>query len=242
MGGLRTIGWLGAFCNSPAQNPPQKMNNENKSPLETKTKKINWNLTLSWIFGVMFALAGAGQIITEPIMGILLIALSIIIIPFTREKINEKLDNRLSKKLIIIISVIVLIVVGVFASSDLETDNSKVKNNNNKQVVETKPKDDFVSIGETAYLRLPNTKDPEQMICLGPTKESYGQIMKSISVKDFLGVFEAGGFCVGNGTKVQVIDVSFSMKKVRIMEGVREIDQNVLLRTGWVATEWVVKD
>ncbi len=147
-------------------------------------------------------------------------------------------NQPLIKKLIIIFSIVVLIAVGVVMNDDSNIKKT-TKENVSRQKVETK---DFLTIGDTGYLRLPSTKNPEQMICLGPTKESYNQIMKSISAKDFLGVFEAGGFCTGNGTKVQVIDVSFSMKKVRIMEGVREIDQNVLLRTGWVATEWVVKD
>ena len=216
------------------------MDNKNES-FEVETKKKNRVRLISWILGVLIGFAGIEQISSEPIIGILFILLAVIIIPVTREKITQKLDNRLSKNMMIGIAIIVLVIVVIVISDDLEK-NKQVAKVNNEKSIKTETVNKFVSIGDTGYLRLPNTKDLEQMICLGPTKESYGQIMKSISAKDFLGVFEAGGFCVGNGTKVQVIDVSFSMKKVRIMEGVREIDQNVLLRTGWVATEWVVKD
>lgn len=213
------------------------MENNNKSPEVEAKKKNRILLITSWIIGVIFGIAGMAQIIDDPLTGLLLVILSLIIIPFTGEKINEKLGNRLSKKIIIIFSAIILIVVGIFTNN-----NTTIKEKPVEQKPAAEKVSSFVTIGETGYLRLPNTKDPEQMICLGPTKESYRQIMRAISAKDILGIIEVGGFCVGNGAKVQVIDVSFSMDKVRILEGVREIDQNVLLKSGWVDAEFVAKN
>ncbi|MFA6416387.1 MAG: hypothetical protein WCW56_02780 [Candidatus Paceibacterota bacterium] len=216
------------------------MDNKNESP-EVETKKKNRVQIISWIIGVLIGFTGIGQIFSEPALGILFILLAVIIIPITREKITQKLNNRLSKNIIIGIAIITLVIVGVVLSDDLEA-NKQVAKINKPKPVETETVHDFVKIGDIGYLRLPGTKDPEQMICLGPTKEAYDQVMSSISAKDLLGIVEAGGFCVGNGTKVKVIGGSFSLKQVRIIEGVREIDKNVVLRSGWVATEWVVKN
>lgn len=98
-------------------------------------------------------------------------------------------------------------------------------------------------IGEIAFLRLSNTSNPESIICLGSTKEGFDEVMTSLLANDFVGLLEIpGAFCVSNGTKVQVIDSGYGVRRVRIMEGVRKVDEDKVLRSGWTAMEWVSKN
>ncbi|HEY4513067.1 MAG TPA: hypothetical protein VJH06_00955 [Candidatus Paceibacterota bacterium] len=101
--------------------------------------------------------------------------------------------------------------------------------------------DTSVKVGDTAFLRLPNTTDPTSVICLGSTKEEFGQVGKALLANDFIGLLEIpGAFCVSNGTKVQVLDQGYGVRRVRILEGVRKVDEDKVLRSGWTAMEWVV--
>lgn len=100
----------------------------------------------------------------------------------------------------------------------------------------------FVNPGEDGYLKLKATTDPDQIICLGDTKESYQEVSKSIMSKDYQGLLEnRGAFCVGNGTMVRVIDFSSGLREVRIISTIRDIDKDKVGRRGWTATEFVLK-
>lgn len=91
-------------------------------------------------------------------------------------------------------------------------------------------------------MRLPDINDPEQVICLGPTKESYDQITKAIMSGDTIGLLEIpGAFCVSNGSKAKLIDQAFAVRRVRIEEGVRPVDSDKIGLSGWVAKEFIVK-
>ncbi len=97
-------------------------------------------------------------------------------------------------------------------------------------------------IGETAYLRLPGISDPTQVICLGTTKEEFDQIGKALSANDFAGIMEIpGAFCLSNGTQVKVIDSDVGLRRVRIIKGIRKVDADKVLLSGWTAKEWVVR-
>lgn len=96
-------------------------------------------------------------------------------------------------------------------------------------------------IGQEGYLRLPNISDPKQVICLGQTKEDLEQITKALLAKDYVGLLEIpGAFCVGNGSKVSVIDTGLGIRKVRILQGVNDVDKDKVGLSGWVEYEWVV--
>jgi len=102
--------------------------------------------------------------------------------------------------------------------------------------------DDQVQIGDDAFLRLPGISDPEQVICLGSTKEEFEQVSKALLAKDTLGLFDLpGAFCVSNGSRVKVIDSAFGVRRVRITAGVRNVDNDKIGTSGWTAKEWVVK-
>lgn len=99
------------------------------------------------------------------------------------------------------------------------------------------------TVGQEAYLRLPNISDPSQVILLAPTQKIYEQVVKSSMANDTVGLLElaqVGVFGVSNGTKVFVIDRAVGATKVRVTRGVRPIDDDKVNRAGWVASEWVV--
>jgi len=106
----------------------------------------------------------------------------------------------------------------------------------------------IVSIGETAFLRVGNN-DPEQVIFLAPTPEIWDEVFKAFQVKDkvlrvneLLLLIPKGVFAVSNGTKVLVLDkkgVFSPLYRVRIIEGVRSIDDDKIGRSGWLPREFV---
>lgn len=99
-------------------------------------------------------------------------------------------------------------------------------------------------IGKEGYLRLPGINDSSQIICLAPTKEVYGEVSKTLQARDVTGILELtdkGVFCIGNGSKVLVIDSGFSVTQVRILAGVNDVDGDKVGRSGWTAYEWVVE-
>jgi len=135
--------------------------------------------------------------------------------------------------------IIALGIIAIFIVLVVSIGNTGDKPSNSAQ--EQKQTSPEPKIGDNAYLRLPNITDPEQVICLGSTKEDYDQITKALLAKDYIGILEIpGAFCVSNGTKVQVIDSDVFIRKVRIMEGVRDVDKDKVFLSGWTAGEWVV--
>ena len=55
----------------------------------------------------------------------------------------------------------------------------------------------------------------------------YGEVSKTLQAHDVNGIFELtnkGVFCIGNGSKVLVIDSGFSVTRIRILTGVSDVD------------------
>lgn len=99
------------------------------------------------------------------------------------------------------------------------------------------------AIGQEGYLRLPNNSDAAQMICLAPTQEVYQKYTTSLMAHDTQGILDLGNeglFCVGNGSKVLVIDTAFGLRNVRVVAGMSAADTDKEGKAGWVAKEWVV--
>ena len=113
----------------------------------------------------------------------------------------------------ILATVFILVVLIGFMKIDLSSDNIPSTSTST---------DNTVNVGDPAVLRLPSTTDPTQIICLGSTREDFSEITKAFLAKDYAGLLEIpGAFCVSNGTKVQVIDSAYGVRKVRIFETVR---------------------
>lgn len=99
------------------------------------------------------------------------------------------------------------------------------------------------TLGQEAFLRLPDNNDATQLICLAPTEAVYQEYFKALSAQDYQGIVglaDEGLFCVHNGSEVKVIDTSFGYTKVRVVKGVAKIDDDKVGEAGWSASEWVL--
>lgn len=98
-----------------------------------------------------------------------------------------------------------------------------------------------LSVGDEGYLRLPDTTNANQNICIGTTKKDADAITKVLLAKDYFGLLNIpGAFCVGNGSKIKLIEKDFPYRKVRILAGVKEVDKDKVGLSGYVPAEWVV--
>lgn len=96
-------------------------------------------------------------------------------------------------------------------------------------------------LGAEGYLRISGKNDSSQVVILTEKKENYELVTKAFMAKDYEGLLEIpGAFGVSNGTKIKIIDTAFGIRRVRIIEGVREIDSDKVGRTGWTAKEFVL--
>ncbi len=108
-------------------------------------------------------------------------------------------------------------------------------------ITETPEPSTNLRAGQEGYLRLPGITDKTQVICLGRTKDDADAISKSLLAKDYLGILEIPeAFCVGNGTKILFLERSLLLSRVRILQGVNEVDQDKFGLSGWLPFEWVV--
>lgn len=132
-------------------------------------------------------------------------------------------------------SILLLTLIAIFSSP-----SSPYTPNNSQQ--STNPQELRI-IGTEGFLRLPNTDDPEQIIFLTPSPELWDEVGKAFLSKDAYGILELsqkGIIGISNGTKVLVIDRSFALTKVRVVKGIRPIDEDKIGLAGWTAKEWVV--
>lgn len=139
------------------------------------------------------------------------------------------------------------IIIGIASSStdSARQKSAEIKNQNSGQPASqaTTSGGDWESmkVGDQGYLRIPGYVGADQNICLGKTTKDAEAIGKALLAKDFLGLLEIpGAFCVGNGSKVQLIDKSFPYRRVRILAGVNDVDKDKVGLSGYLPAEWVV--
>jgi len=99
-----------------------------------------------------------------------------------------------------------------------------------------------LNIGDAAVLRMNN--DPTAIVFLATTPEANKELIKVIQANDAVGLLELGAqgkaFGITNGAKIKIIDRSLGLRKVRIVEGIKSVDQDKVGQSGWVPYEWVV--
>lgn len=150
------------------------------------------------------------------------------------------------KKVWLIAAIIVVILAMIGQSAEK---NSQVSQN--PKPIEIKATENKVTensykevnkIGDEAYLRNGgNSVEATSIVFLSTTEAGHEQLVKSLMAKDTQGVIDNPTvFGVSSGTKVLVIDSKFGIRKVRIIKGVRDVDQDKVGRTGWVVKEFVV--
>jgi len=96
------------------------------------------------------------------------------------------------------------------------------------------------SVGDNAILDAGENVDP---IFLAVDKDSFDQLSKALLANDTLGVIELADkgkiFGASRGVKVIVTDRETFIREVRILEGVKEVDNDKVGLKGWVPMEWV---
>ena len=100
-----------------------------------ETKKLTLGLIVSWVLGVMFALAGLGGLVGGMIVsGISLILASVVILPPMNKLVKDKFNFELSKGLKITLVIILLIIYAVNANtSNISSQDSEANLNSNTQ-------------------------------------------------------------------------------------------------------------
>ncbi len=135
----------------------------------------------------------------------------------------------------------IITVLGTVISAFNQQSKSNIPSNTNNSTA-----NNSLKIGDKGYLRLPNIGDPTQVIFFAVNKDSYDQLSKSLIAKDTYGILELAQkgivFGVSNGTEIQVIDSDMFIRKVRIIKGVRPVDDDKVGLSGWVPAEWVVSN
>ena len=111
---------------------------------ESKTKNITLKSTLAWVIGVLFVLAGIGELFSKPFAGIILLIAAGITMPPAYEFIKNKLHISLSTGVRTIIVIILMVIsgslMGNMDKSKQEVAQNKVPQEQQKaEVVEQKP-------------------------------------------------------------------------------------------------------
>src|SRR3989338_6845529 len=92
----------------------KRVNNLSKHEI----KKITVGGIFSWIFGILFLLAGAGSIATAPITGIIVVLCSAMIIPYFNKLIAEKFHFEISGGIKFLLVIVILITLGFSATNN----------------------------------------------------------------------------------------------------------------------------
>lgn len=151
---------------------------------------------------------------------------------------KQKAVTPKSVKIILLILLGGPILFSVIMSAQIATkDTSEV-------AVETSSFGDYesVNVGDEAVLWVEHDEGTRGLICIAGTQEEYKQIERAINAKDYLGITEGKtSFCVGSGTKVLLIEKDFPLRRVRIVQGAGEVDNDKVGLSGWTAMEYVAK-
>jgi predicted PurR-regulated permease PerM len=95
-----------------------------------QSKKISVGLVLGWIFGVLFGLTGIVSVFSEPIPGIVMLAMAAILLPPINKLVDKKWKFHLSVGIKIVVIIIGLIIFG----STIDTSNTANQQNNQPQI------------------------------------------------------------------------------------------------------------
>ena len=99
-----------------------------------------------------------------------------------------------------------------------------------------------LQIGDEGFLKVGD--DPNQVVFLATDLDAFNELLKIIRAKDEYGLLTLGlqgrAFGVTNGTKVKIIDTGLGKRRVRIIQGIKPIDEDKVGLSGWIPKEWVV--
>lgn len=105
----------------------------------SKVKKITLGIILGWVLGVLFAIAGISSLFSQPLAGIFMILLAIILLPPANKLIADKFKFSISGGVKFILVIILLGIIGAIMSTGgdkktiTENDQSQTETLNNQE-------------------------------------------------------------------------------------------------------------
>lgn len=127
--------------------------NEQKTP----SKKISIGFILSWIFGVLFAFTGIVSVFSEPIPGLVMLILAVVLLPPVTKLIDQKWKLHLSTG---VKAVVIIIGFAIFGAT-VDTSDTPIAQQNEQQNVETQPAQNENVTGETIIADQPSEEQPQ---------------------------------------------------------------------------------
>jgi len=89
---------------------------------------------VSWIFGILFILAGLGGLMTSPAAGIIYFLTGIFLIPNVRQEINDRYDVTFSRWVVVLIAVIGMGLGGaMMGGGDIDTSATPTTDTSNQE-------------------------------------------------------------------------------------------------------------
>jgi len=112
-----------------------------------EVKKITLGSIFSWVFGILFLLAGVGSIPNSPIAGIIIILCSAMIIPYFNHLIAEKWNIKISGGVKFLLTIIIFIAMGFAMANDMATQATETQPTQNVEETTqpTPPQKEFTS-------------------------------------------------------------------------------------------------
>lgn len=101
----------------------------------TPSTKITMGLILSWVFGVLFALAGIVAIFSEPLTGLVMLVMAAVLLPPVVKLVDQKWKFHLSGGVKIVVVIIGLSIVGLTNNtSDSRQANTNIAEQQNTTI------------------------------------------------------------------------------------------------------------
>ena len=131
----------------------------------TPSKKISVGLILSWIFGVLFALTGIISVFSEPIPGLVMLIMAVVLLPPITKLVDQKWKFHLSSGVKIVVIVIGLIIFGATVdTSDVSNTQQAESQKEEQQVTQNEEVVDETIITEPVNEEQPKTETNEQAV------------------------------------------------------------------------------
>lgn len=162
-------------------------NRDDKMSKDKEVKKITVGFIFSWVFGVLFLLAGAVTIATSPISGIIIVLCSAMIIPYFNKLIAEKLNVEISGGIKFILIIIIFVAIGF--STTNTTKDIFYSNQVDQSQVDT-------VIGEDSKVQEDSIQPVESELALNEKTEYIKKYVKleDVKVGEGYGEFDIPGY------------------------------------------------
>ena len=119
---------------------------------EKEVKKITLGGILSWIFGIIFALAGLGLFTSSSfVAGITLLIMGAVLLPPMNKLFKEKMNFELSKGIKIAVIIIGFVVIGMTMNTEESSSNASSTSTSNTQVTQQTPNKQEITVVSKSF-------------------------------------------------------------------------------------------